>query len=148
MPQRTFTTKIDFDADPVVFTLDGERTSGMHAHWEETFTLLPEVPHGAVSKMLRMQTIDPKGRMGWDAEILTRFLVAVLDDESAVRFEMLTEDSDRIVTTRTIADVAMWIVADVGSRPTKRATGSVRSMSLVENGATDSSPSEVAAEVT
>lgn len=139
MPKRTFTTTIDFDEDPVTFVLDGQRTGEGHADWEESFTILPAIPHGAIAKMLRMQTIDKRGRIGWDADILTQFILSVLDEESQARFSDLAEDPDRIVTTKVIADVAMWIVSDVGSRPTKPSTDSAPSTRVGANGSTDTS---------
>lgn len=144
MPKRTFTTTIDFDLDPITFVLDGRRTSGEHEEWSEEFTILPAIPHGSVAKMLRMQTIDKKGRIGWDADILTQFILSLLDEDSAERFGTLAEDPDRIVETRTIADVAMWIVSDVAARPTRPSSASSPGTSPDANGSTDSSSEQLA----
>lgn len=136
MPSRKFTEEIAFDIPPIEFTLSGRRTTEPHDEWEETFAILPAVPHAALSALTSLVTTDNRGRARANASAINAFFTQTLTNESADRYMALVNDNDRIVTTNMLADVINWIVEETSARPTQRQSGLSGGISPSGNGST------------
>lgn len=58
------------------------------------------------------------------AQVIPTFFKAALLPESWERFQALTEDPDRIVTTEKLGEIIGWLMEEYASRPTKESSPS------------------------
>lgn len=135
-----FTEEIDFEIPAVQFALNGRRTKPPHEAWREEFTLLPAVPHAALSALTSLITTDNRGRARANAAAINAFFTQSLTDESADRYLTLVNDNDRIVSTNKLADIINKIVEETSGRPTQPSSGSSLGITNGSTGATDISP--------
>lgn len=119
-----FTEDIDFEIPPIQFALNGRRTKPPHEAWREEFTLLPAVPHAALSALTSLVSTDARGRARANAAAINAFFTQSLTDESADRYLTLVNDNDRVVTTNKLADVINRIVEETSARPTQQPSNS------------------------
>ena len=90
-------------AEPLSFKLYGE-----------TFECLPKV-QGKLLLDLVSETSDddPAKQVG----IIGKFFDRVLTDESMVRFNLLLNDKEKIVSVETLAEITSWLMEEYTGRP-------------------------------
>jgi hypothetical protein len=95
--------RIDNEVEPITFALYGE-----------TFTCVRMIP----GKLLLDLVADSQSEdAAKSAGIITKFFTRVLNKESRERFDILLEDTDRIVDVETLAEITGWLVEEFTNRP-------------------------------
>lgn len=91
--------------------------------WEEIFRCLPEPPGEA--EWLIMSVATPlAGGIGVKAQAILRFIQAVLEPDDEDRWQALLADKRRIVPSKTLGDIAGYLIEEYGALPTPRSSGS------------------------
>ena len=89
--------------EPIVFRLH-----------DEEFKCRPQLQGKALLAMAVDASSDDSAAA---AKLITEFFANVLVEESAVRFEELTNDPDRIVTVETLGEIVGWLMGEYAGRP-------------------------------
>lgn len=85
--------------------------------YDEEFTCRAEIPGKTVLNLVAGSSGDNPGET---ASVITGFFKTVLIPESYERFDVLTEDPDRLVSMETLSNVIEWLVEQYTDRPTVR----------------------------
>lgn len=89
--------------EPIVFKIHGEE-----------FTCVPEVQGKVLLKIVAEAGDEDPSKA---ANAINTFFNFVLEDESAERFNALTEDKHRVVTVETLTDIIGWLMEQYTDRP-------------------------------
>lgn len=93
-------------AEPITFKIHGEE-----------FTCIPEIPGKTVLNLVAKSGGDNPAD---SADAVTGFFKTVLTEESMIRFDILAEDPNRIVSMQTLTEIIEWLVEQYTDRPTER----------------------------
>lgn len=129
--------------EKVTFVVDGKRIHDGEP-WEETFTLLDEIPPGAHIDLINSVSIGEDGEVGWLMAPIVRFIRAVLVPDDEVRWDLLIRDKDRPLERAQMGALMFWITGEKAGRPTGRQPSSSDGLPIASNGseAAASSPAE------
>lgn len=101
---KDFGTGTGLNSDePIIFRLHGEE-----------FKCRPQLQGKA---MLNMAVDASSDDAAAAAKLINDFFKNVLVDESFTRFEVLTNDPDRIVTVETLSEIVGWLMGEYAGRP-------------------------------
>jgi hypothetical protein len=95
----------DVNTEPITFKLLGEE-----------FTARPAIQGRTLLNIVADADSDDTGKV---ATVIPTFFEKALLPESYARFQALTEDPDRIVTTEKLGEIIGWLVEEYASRPTQ-----------------------------
>jgi hypothetical protein len=84
---------------------------------DEEFTCRPEIPGKTVLNLVAKSSSEDPGET---ATAITGFFKTVLVAESYERFDILSEDPDRLVSMETLSNIIEWLVEQYTDRPTQR----------------------------
>lgn len=140
---------------PDSFTVDGMRweqdADGRMVEtdrpWEESFTLVPEIPPGAHLDLLSGAVVGEDGAIAWNMFPMVRFIRAVIIPEDETRWDDLIRDKTRRLQVERVGELMFWITGEKTGRPTGRRSSSSSGPPLANNGseAEPSQPADAAA---
>lgn len=90
-----------------------KETISFKIHGEEFFC----VPQMQGRVMLSLVKDSASDNLVVAADTIEKFFAQVLTDESLERFNALTLDKDRIVTTETLGEIVGWLLEEYAGRP-------------------------------
>lgn len=85
--------------------------------WEETFSVLGEIPQGALSDLGAAVTITD-GELIYSSAAVIRYLRAALVPMDLVRFDALLRDKNRLCPLEQLGNVMFWCTGIQMGRPT------------------------------
>lgn len=100
----------DVSTEPINFKLLGEE-----------FTARPAIQGRVLLDIVADSDSEDTAKV---AAVIPRFFEATLLPESWQRFQELTTDPDRVVTTEKLGEIIGWLVEEYASRPTKESSPS------------------------
>lgn len=113
---------------PLQFVLDGQtlptKARPESEPWEETFTVLPDLPPGALADLSAGATVNSEGDVVWQRLSVLRFVRSVLIPEDEGRWDVLMRDKRRPVRLDVLGQVMFHITAEKSGRPTGPPPGS------------------------
>lgn len=121
------------DDGPSTFVIDGQRISNAE-HWEETFTLLADIPPGAHLDLISGAVLDDDGNIAWQQVPIVRFIRAVIAQDDEPRWDVLIRDKDRPLETEQLGALMFWITGEKAGRPTGRRPSSSDGSPTANNG--------------
>lgn len=139
------------DEEPLTFTVDGKkwelgeggRWVETDEAWEETFTLLPEIPPGAHLDLIGAAQVDDAGNIVWGQFPMVRFIRAAIIPEDEARWDDLIRDKVRRLETPVVGELVFWITGERTGRPTGRQSRSSGGLPIANNGSeAEPSPSD------
>lgn len=81
---------------------------------EEEFNCVKQLQGKVMLEFISGSNSDDAGEI---ASMIELFFTNVLDDESLKRFNDLTHDKNRFVSTETLSEIVSWLVEQYSDRP-------------------------------
>jgi len=100
----------DVNTEPITFKILGEE-----------FTARPALQGRVLLNLVADSDSEDTAKV---ASVIPTFFEAALLPESWTRFQALTEDPDRVVTTEKLGEIIGWLMEEYASRPTQESSPS------------------------
>lgn len=86
------------------------------ALYGETFNCIPTLPGKFLLDLIADSNSDDPAV---SSAIVSKFFDTVLVAESLERFNVLSEDPNKVVTVETLSEITAWLVEEYSARPTQ-----------------------------